>query len=102
MKEDLLERARAKCAEAQALLAQAADTRESTWMLQAIDCYGDALKLAPELIDPYLGLGQLWLYYEQPEQAVPFLRKALDLEPFHPCAQRLWADARILLDQPAE
>lgn len=92
----------AKCAEAQALLERAAETRESAWMLQAIGCYGEALALAPELVEPYLGLAHLWLYYEQPEQAVPFLRKALDLEPFHPLAQRLWSDARTLLDLPAE
>lgn len=102
MSPDAVERAQAKCSEAQTLLSRAAETRESVWMLQAIACYGEALELAPELIEPYLGLGHLWLYYEHPEQAVFFLRKALDLEPFHPVAQRLWADARTLLDRPAE
>lgn len=47
---DGLEHAQEKCAEAQALLERADETRESAWMLQAINCYGEALALAPVLI----------------------------------------------------
>lgn len=86
-----------KCAEAGEMLDRAAETRESQWMLAAINLYAEAMELAPDLIEPYLALGELWLYYEQPEQARPFVRKALDLEPFDPRAQRLWADLKMLL-----
>ena len=89
--------ATAKCVEASDLLDRAADSRESQWMLAAILCYDEAMDLDPNLLEPYLALGELWLYYEQPEQAVPFLQKALDLEPFDARAQRLWADLKLLL-----
>lgn len=96
------ELALAKCEEAALLLDRAAESRESQWMLQAILCYDEAMELDPELLEPYLALGELWLYYEQPEQAVPFVQKALDLEPFDPRAQRLWADLKLILSAPGD
>lgn len=96
------ERARAKCAEAGALLNRAADMRESQWMLHAINCYQAALELAPDLPDAYIGLAELWLYYEHPEQAALFVSKALELDEGNETAQDLWSTTQILLETPEE
>lgn len=96
------ERAQAKCAEADALLNRAADTRESQWMLHAIDCYQAALELDPDLSEAYLGLAELWLYYEQPEQAALFVSKALELDGENETALSLWATTQTLLGASEE
>lgn len=95
-------RALAKCGEATALLNRAAETRESQWMHHAISCYGEAMELDPELLEPYLALAELCLYYEQPEQALPLVRKALELNAEDARAVALWADLQLLLDEPDE
>ena len=91
------ERALAKCSEASALLNRAADTRESQWMLHAITCYGEAMELNPDLLEPYLALAELCMYYEQPEQALPLLIKTLELDADEPKALQLWEDLQLLL-----
>lgn len=96
------ERARAKCAEADALLSRAADTRESQWMLHAISCYQEALELDPDLSEAYLGLAELWLYYEQPEQAALFVSKALELDEGNATALNLWDITQTLLGTSEE
>lgn len=80
------------CLLGSALLQQAEVTQEGEWMVEAIDAYHAAIEADSDLLEPYLALGYLWLLHGQPEQARPFLAKAMDLSPFDPYVQHLWKD----------
>lgn len=88
------EYALALCRHAEALLLQAEATQEGQWMVDAIECYEDALEADPELLEPYLALAHLWLLHGEPVQARAFLDKAMDLSPFDPQVQSMWLELK--------
>lgn len=86
------EYAQEMCRLGAALMQQADVTQEGEWMAEAIDCYHLALESDPELLDPYLVLGYLFLHNAQPEVARAFLNKALVLSPFDDQVHELLAE----------
>lgn len=55
--------------------------QQSGDFLQADQWFNAALKFSPDLASAWFGLGQIRLAQHLPDQAIPYLKKALELEP---------------------
>lgn len=87
-------KAEARCREARKLVKQATELKTPDLMFKAIEFYTEAISIYPRLLEPYLSIAYISLQYNQKNNAIMLLNKALEMDPSNKKAKSLMEKAK--------